>query len=199
MAAATCMFDFSDLQWKIVVRRNHFGDGDIWSQSHLGIMLYCSTNKTSKWKRNIFAKFTLKSDGGGRIESFDDVKTYSNNCRNRGFSKFIQWSDLMLRQNGFVQNDSVTFEVEIHDHSNNSDSNNNNATSSHRLPPVNPRVEMCCSICLDDMIGREILSSICGHIYCKACILNSIAIRPHCPNCQKRLNKKDLHPIYLPL
>lgn len=203
MAAATCMFDFSGLQWKIVARRNHFGDGEIRSpDGYLGIMLYCATNKTLKWKRDIFAKFTLKSTcAAPHIGSFEEKKIYSNSCRNRGFSKFILWSELMCRQNGFVENGCITFEVEIRDHSNTGDSNNNNnnnATSSRQLP-LNPRIEMSCSICLDDMIGREILSSICGHIYCKACILSSIAIRPHCPNCQKRLNKKDLHPIYLPL
>lgn len=199
MAATTSAFVFSGLQWKIVVRRKRYADGANWSEWYLGIDLFCATNETSKWKRNIFAKCTLKSDRKAHTESFDEVKKYSNSCRNRGFGKFLLWSTLMAPQNGFVQNGSVMLEVEILDHSDNGDSNNNSNGNSSRQMPANPRIEMSCSICLDDMIGRELLSSTCGHIYCKACILDSIAVRRRCPNCQKHLDKKDLHPIYLPL
>lgn len=199
MAAATSAFVFSGLQWKIVVRRKKYADGGKWSEWYIGIDLFCATNDAAlKWKRNIFAKCTLKSSRNAHIESFDEVKKYSNSCRNRGFSKFLLWSALIAPQNGFVQNDSVTFEVEIRDHSDDGDSNNNNGNSGHQMSSI-PRIEMSCSICLEDMIGRELLSSTCGHIYCKACILDSIALRSRCPNCQKQLEKKDLHPIYLPL
>lgn len=196
MAAATSAFDFSGLQWKIVVRRKQFVDGDSWSQAYLSVDLYCATNQSSKWKRKIFTKFTLKSEHDAHVQSFDEAKKYGNSCRNRGISKFLLWSTLMARRNGYVVNDSITMDVEIRDHSEDADDNNNNGASGSRQLP---RIEMSCSICLEDMIGRELLSTTCGHIFCKSCILDSIALRSRCPNCQARLVKKDLHPIYLPL
>lgn len=53
-----------------------------------------------------------------------------------------------------------------------------------------------CSICLENMAGREILSSFCGHVYCKSCILTSMKFRKQCPNCRAVLTNDLLHPLY---
>lgn len=197
MAESSEEFSFGQLSWKIVVRKNEYQiDNEI--KSYLGVMLYCVTKNASKWQRNIFAKFTLKSNGNRAdyAKSFKEMKKYSDQSRNRGISNFISWDELINPRKNFVRNNCIAIEIEIKiqevQRNNNKDDNNNNNAMSSPL-------ELVCAVCLDDMIGREIMSSICGHLFCKACINKCIEVRSKCPSCNKTITKKQLHPIYLPL
>ncbi|GAQ79905.1 Zinc finger RING-type domain containing protein [Klebsormidium nitens] len=64
-------------------------------------------------------------------------------------------------------------------------------------PPPKPdrEVKFTCSICLENM--KEEATTICGHIFCKQCILDSIKATKKCPTCRKKLSSKDVHRIYL--
>ncbi|KFM61165.1 E3 ubiquitin ligase RNF4, partial [Stegodyphus mimosarum] len=59
-----------------------------------------------------------------------------------------------------------------------------------------------CGVCYDgvDQItssGRELVSSICGHVFCNECLEKSIRETRKCPNCRKKLTKKQYHPLFL--
>lgn len=54
-----------------------------------------------------------------------------------------------------------------------------------------------CPICMQSMVKRELMSTICGHIFCAPCIKKCIEKNKSCPNCRKKLNSKSIHPIYL--
>ncbi|XP_024535253.1 uncharacterized RING finger protein C548.05c-like [Selaginella moellendorffii] len=56
-------------------------------------------------------------------------------------------------------------------------------------------VRLTCIICMDAM--KEETSTICGHIFCKECILVAIQARKACPTCRRKLTSKDIHRIYL--
>lgn len=54
-----------------------------------------------------------------------------------------------------------------------------------------------CPICLDMFSMDEILSTICGHLFCEPCIKNTIKTRKKCPMCNRPLKLNQIHRIYL--
>lgn len=63
-----------------------------------------------------------------------------------------------------------------------------------------PRVHLTCPICLDTVVNRSPVSTICGHIFCKNCITISLRTNAKkCPMCKKALaGKKPFFDIFLP-
>lgn len=57
-------------------------------------------------------------------------------------------------------------------------------------------VKLRCTICMDTM--KEETSTLCGHIFCKACIVNAIRVQNRCPACRKEVSLNNIHRIYLP-
>lgn len=51
-----------------------------------------------------------------------------------------------------------------------------------------------CSICLDEM--TDMTSTMCGHVFCARCITAQVRINGKCPLCQRRLQLKDIHPLF---
>nr|CAB3265656.1 E3 ubiquitin-protein ligase RNF4 [Phallusia mammillata] len=61
---------------------------------------------------------------------------------------------------------------------------------------------MTCPICLETLIttiqkGQKISSTICGHIFCEACILTAIKVGKRCPTCRRLLAERHVHPLFL--
>lgn len=54
-----------------------------------------------------------------------------------------------------------------------------------------------CPVCIESLAGKEVRATICGHIFCKPCILTTIARTKKCPNCRKFLTVKKIFPLYL--
>lgn len=54
-----------------------------------------------------------------------------------------------------------------------------------------------CSVCLGNYHHRHPFSTICGHVFCKRCIFESINQRGQCPLCRKNISCNDVHVIYL--
>ncbi|CEP02784.1 RING-type domain-containing protein [Plasmodiophora brassicae] len=55
--------------------------------------------------------------------------------------------------------------------------------------------QLSCPICLDPI--KELSSSTCGHVFCHTCIREAVRIHHRCPSCQRKLNLRDIHRIYL--
>ena len=69
-------------------------------------------------------------------------------------------------------------------------------------PPLNdilnsPSRIPICPICLECLLHGDIMSSICGHVFCRKCIAKSVELKSSCPVCRKQIGRADLHPIYL--
>ncbi|KAK7109704.1 E3 ubiquitin-protein ligase RNF4-like [Littorina saxatilis] len=75
---------------------------------------------------------------------------------------------------------------------------NRNANTSIASPEP---VKITCPVCMetDTQIrrNRQLYSTVCGHIFCSACIKQAIDVQHMCPTCRKRLTKRQIHQIYL--
>ncbi|ESO83097.1 hypothetical protein LOTGIDRAFT_236870 [Lottia gigantea] len=63
-------------------------------------------------------------------------------------------------------------------------------------------VKITCPICMDDdrqikRTGRQLTSTVCGHIFCSQCIKQSLRSFHTCPTCRKSLRMNQIHPIFL--
>ncbi|CAL4129316.1 unnamed protein product [Meganyctiphanes norvegica] len=72
-----------------------------------------------------------------------------------------------------------------------------------RRPSPPPRAgSLSCPICLDTLGSiqaqrRNLVSTVCGHVFCSHCLEESLKARKECPTCRKKLTKKQYHPIYI--
>ena len=46
--------------------------------------------------------------------------------------------------------------------------------------------------------GSHMTSTKCGHIFCKACLKQSIAAQGKCPTCRKKMTMRNTFRVYLP-
>ncbi|XP_022250220.1 E3 ubiquitin-protein ligase RNF4-like isoform X2 [Limulus polyphemus] len=65
-----------------------------------------------------------------------------------------------------------------------------------------PRKDITCPVCFDSdktiqLSQRQLVSTVCGHVFCNICIHNAIRSSHSCPNCRKRLTLKQYHPIFI--
>ncbi|RHY03054.1 hypothetical protein DYB37_005796 [Aphanomyces astaci] len=56
------------------------------------------------------------------------------------------------------------------------------------------RIRLECAICLDAV--QVPTATTCGHIYCRACIVESLHLRKKCPMCSTKLTFRNIHPLY---
>lgn len=63
------------------------------------------------------------------------------------------------------------------------------------LPSNNNPNALKCSICLDNVSYPT--STICGHLFCEACIRLAVRQTGLCPTCRKKLTLKQIHRVYL--
>lgn len=108
----------------------------------------------------------------------------------------ISWKDLFDRQSGYVKNNRITIEVKMEANpmvnmANDDNINNNNNGSNQSL--------LECAICFTDLKYRNVSSTVCGHIFCSACIAKFVETRKICPSCGESIAKETVRPIYLPL
>jgi len=59
-----------------------------------------------------------------------------------------------------------------------------------------------CPVCLDNLpriksSGRDMMSTVCGHIFCSSCLSVCFKSNSRCPTCRKILLSKDMHQIFI--
>lgn len=112
------------------------------------------------------------------------------------------WTEIFKPDNGFVNDDSITLEIEIK-------ANKPQGDIEHDMPmakrarfaspneTMSPQME--CPICFKSIDGQELAATRCGHLFCLACIQNAITVRAVCPTCDKTVRMNTLRRLYLPL
>jgi len=59
-----------------------------------------------------------------------------------------------------------------------------------------------CPVCLDNLpriksSGRDMMSTVCGHVFCSSCLSVCFKSNGRCPTCRKMLLSKDMHQIFI--
>uniref|UniRef100_A0A1Q3F0F5 Putative ring finger n=1 Tax=Culex tarsalis TaxID=7177 RepID=A0A1Q3F0F5_CULTA len=57
-------------------------------------------------------------------------------------------------------------------------------------------ITLTCPICFESIFSQQAASTICGHLFCHACITKEINLRKQCPMCKRNLVRSHIHPIY---
>lgn len=85
-----------------------------------------------------------------------------------------------------------------YDRAGNSSSTPKQAEPSSSVPPVDlddssvaNAIKYCCPICLESVKNRGPVSTMCGHVFCKACIQAAYQATKKCPMCKKNLSGKN--------
>lgn len=186
MAVQSPLFRIRKIPWNLVAFKD--------DSEYLGISLH---RKSKSDGISCKMRMSIKL-----ISTSKEVKSIEPNVQTKDFQRkqallfprIIQWDELFKQQNGFVNDNSIVMEVKIE-----SDKPKGAAASGQ---PTNSKAEhqkMECSICLESIGQQEVSSTPCGHLYCSACIRNSIEAREVCPSCGACVNLNDLRRMYLPL
>lgn len=146
--------------------------------AQLFISLQSDGDKTIK-KRVTISLISSKS-----TKSIQQVRT----CENLYESKVItSWNNLMKPENGFIESNSITLQIDIMDEEISSKMARNEGKF------------LSCAICLEKFDKQPISSVQCGHMFCTDCIENSLGNRSVCPICNNPADLNDLRRHYLPL
>jgi len=59
-----------------------------------------------------------------------------------------------------------------------------------------------CEICFASFAelkecGVQIVTTPCGHLYCRECILGALSVKPECPHCRSEVREQNLTRLYM--
>jgi len=68
--------------------------------------------------------------------------------------------------------------------------------------PVPSSASLKCPVCLEPFLsirrrGSNLVSTVCGHVFCGKCLPACVRISGHCPTCRMKVGYDDFHPLYL--
>jgi len=74
--------------------------------------------------------------------------------------------------------------------------------SPRRAQLVTSLAALKCPVCLEPFLsirlrGSNLVSTVCGHVFCGKCLPACVRISGHCPTCRMRVGYDDFHPLYL--
>ena len=187
MAVRTSEFVLQNFHWDLTVFK-WSGDGSL-------CLRLRSKNESNQTPYNVKIDLKMKSsvEGVRNIE-----KSYNEQLQHREYVNvpIISWDELFKPENGFIENDSIQFEVKIKvDKVDEVASNANKRRASS--PADGDRME--CPICLKPIKNQGASSTVCGHLFCSKCIENTVKARGLCPSCNAELDINKVHRVYLPL
>ncbi|KAJ3256116.1 E3 ubiquitin-protein ligase rnf4 [Boothiomyces macroporosus] len=68
-------------------------------------------------------------------------------------------------------------------------------------PPAEPEMTpamLKCAVC-QNLASKEtqLCATMCGHVFCEECLLESLKHTKNCPTCRKKISKKGYHKIFI--
>lgn len=105
----------------------------------------------------------------------------------------IEWSKLTNPMERFVLNNSFIIDLIMNIELDGS------AAKANKTPYLyeQPSIRLECPVCMEDMVGKPISSTRCGHMFHTVCVAEAMQTRNICPVCKRPSPK--IHEIYLPL
>lgn len=170
------------------------------SSGEFGIRLGCLTSsQTYLCDIKMLVKLVSLKPGGKQIEQ-EQMEQKMGQYENVVTDNFVSWDELSNPNNGFMNNNTVVFEVEIKSQMSAgiiSSATKRKATSSSASEAK--RYEMACTICCKRFEGQSVSSTNCGHLFCTSCITNAITTHKECPTCKTALRMNEVRRAHLPL
>lgn len=121
-------------------------------------------------------------------------RRFNAGIANWGWSKFIEWEKLLDSKNGYcTYTGYIFFEISI-------DVEPCQPfwkTEIGLLKNVSSSSKIECPICLNMFADQEVVTTLCGHLYCHGCVKTAIANKPHCPMCNAIAAPGDLRVVHL--
>lgn len=169
-------FKLYNVQWRIVAIKGKY----------LRILLLNIYNNI--WYFDMESKCTLLSLDDN-VENIEQKIEGSDATESPHEIFQFPWEDLNDMEKSFMElNGSFNLDLELKlDHP--------------EEPPniVKEQASFPCSICFDNMIGRDVSVTECGHLFCTQCIILALRQAVFCPNCKSRSNGiVYLRKVYLP-
>lgn len=152
---------------------------------HLDIML-----RLKEHFGNVECKMAIKVVSSKKdVRSFEKsvIRQYDSTKRLVSTS-LLSWDVLINAENGYVNDNSVTLEIEVQ----------SDEPNAKRIK-INQTPEMECPICFKCIANQNLSSTPCGHVFCSTCIDKSIRSRAVCPSCDKPVRLSTLRRLYLPM
>lgn len=193
MAIRSPLFILRDVSWYLTVFKH---------SSHLGLRLdarnssheiICNVSKS--------VKIISKNEQLQRVHKIEAQQVQ----RREGLvmERLITWEDLIRQQNGFINNGSISLEIEII-----AEKRLDNEVPNTRKRPgeMNESIQvkmqrMECPICDDPIESNNVSFIPCGHLFCTPCITHAIRNRKVCPimTCRTKVQEKQVKPLHLPM
>lgn len=110
----------------------------------------------------------------------------------------LPWNELMNPEMKFVQNESFKLEIviEVEEKKEQEAERALKRTANNKNNQGFIRLE--CPICFNWLIDQPISLLSCGHMYCSACIAESLKERKICPLCLKESTETELRKVHFP-
>ena len=77
------------------------------------------------------------------------------------------------------------------------------SSSAAKSPAASPSTtSITCPVCMDrasqfERLGRKLVTTTCGHVFCEVCIRNAISSLHKCPVCNKKLTLRQYHRLFI--
>lgn len=96
----------------------------------------------------------------------------------------------------------LTVQNDVIDLTNDSTDGDVRIVSEKKESKQTPNSKLCCPVCLVSFstISKEklqVMSTKCGHVFCKVCITSSLQIINKCPMCRQKLRRNWINPLFL--
>lgn len=192
-AARSPAFEIRDQPWFLTVYNE---------SKSLGIRMFLNTNSNAvSCKATITVKLISTQNEVTPIE-----KSCTNICdkiiqRIVDIRQIISWDELLKPQNGYVQNDAITMEVDVKVEKPTFSVANTMKRQANETHKQAKSIILECAICKTGIVDQDVSSISCGHIFCTACITYAIYQRKICPikSCNKAVSRQGLRRIILPM
>lgn len=186
MAVRSPVFTSKKMRWYLTVCKDH--------SSNLAVRLH--SNSDASCKKTILVRVVSTQ----KNRSIQQVK--SANIPPGGIlstTKLISWETLFKTQNGYVNNNTVLIEVEIHSENFSLNNRSSDIRAVDCVKDDDHVLKMECAICLERIDRQDVTSLLCGHLFCSKCIKYSLQQYKVCPLCKAPVSANHLRRIYLPL
>lgn len=107
-----------------------------------------------------------------------------------GWLYIIKWDTFLDKNNHYVRNDQAFFEFSI-------DVEQAEPVWKCENASIGNENKSKCPICFDTFDDKEIMATICGHLFCGNCIKDAIKKCAKCPLCNAAATVADLRIVYL--